>query len=51
MYLLTALIVKNSHILAAFYVVVLKRMNQTKLERLSIRNLDLSEKIVKVVIK
>ena len=49
MSLLTALIVKNSHILAdLIYSVILK--NGLELERLSTPNLDLGEKIRKVVI-
>ena len=51
MSLLTAIIVENSHILAAIYYIFLKKMSQTKFERLSIPNLDLNEKIEKVFIK
>ena len=50
MFLLTALIVKNSLILAGFYFIFLKP-SWTKLESLWIPNLDLSEKIGKVVIE
>ena len=50
MSLLTALIVKNSYILAGIYYVFLKNvLYQTW--RLSIPNLDLSQKIGKEVIK
>ena len=51
MSLLTALIDKNSHILAEIYFIFLKKAAWTKLERLSIPNLDLNEKIGQVVIK
>ena len=51
MSLLTVAIVKNSHNLAAIYFVFLKGTSYTTLERLSIPNLDLSEKIGKTVIK
>ena len=51
MSLLTALIVKNSHILAGMYFIFLKTCPRPNLKRLSIQNLDLSEKIGKVVIK
>ena len=50
MSLLSAFIVKSSHILPGIYFIFLKR-SDTKLERLSIPNLDISEKIGKVVIK
>ena len=49
--LLTALVVKNSHVLAEIYFVFLKNVQTIKLEWLSISNLDLSEKIGKAVIK
>ena len=50
MFLLTAPIVENSHILVKIYFIFLKTF-LTKLKSLSIPNLDLSEKIGKVVIK
>ena len=50
MSLLTALIVKNSNILAGIYFIFPKKTLQTKLERLSIPNLELIEKIRKVVL-
>ena len=50
MSLLTALIV-NSHILAGIYFVFQKKASLTKLERLSIPSLSLSEKIEKVALK
>ena len=46
MSLLTDLIVKNSHILAGIYFVFLKKLLRPNLK---IQNLDLSEKIGKVV--
>ena len=49
MSLLTAFIVKNSHILAGIYFIFLKIVLD-QAERLSIPNLDLIEKIGKVVI-
>ena len=51
MFLLTSLVVRNSLILAGIYFIFLKKTFQTKLERLSILNLDPSEKIGKVAIK
>ena len=51
MSLLTALIVENSYILAGIYFIFPKKTPKTKLEELSIPNLDLSGKIEKVVIK
>ena len=48
MSLLTALIVKNSHINVPY---LSKRASYTKFEKLLIPNLDLSENIGKVVIK
>ena len=51
MALLTTLIVKNRNILVGNYFIFLKKTTQTKLERLLIPSLDLSEKIGKVVIK
>ena len=51
MSLLTAAIVKNSQNLAATYFIFLKKTSYTTLERLSIPNLDLSEKIGKTIIK
>ena len=48
--LLATLVVKNSNIFAGIYFIFLKA-SYTKLERLSIPNLDLIEKIGKVVIK
>ena len=51
MSLLTAAIVKNGHNMAATYFIFLKSMSYTTLERLSIPNLDLSEKIGKTIIK
>ena len=48
MSLLTALIVKNRHILAGIYFIFPKKV--FKLERFSIPNLDLNEKVGKVVI-
>ena len=48
--LLTARTVKNSHILAGIYFIILKN-NLDQFERLPISNLDLSKKIGKVVIK
>ena len=50
MFLLTALIVKNSHVLAGIYFIFLKTL-WTKLKSRSIPILDLTEKIGKVVIK
>ena len=50
MSLLTALISKNSHTLTAVYFTVLRKTSQTKLEKLSISNLDLNLKIGKLVI-
>ena len=50
MSLLTVPIVKNSHILAGIYFIFLKERPKTKLESLAIPNLDLTEKIEKVVI-
>ena len=51
MSLLTALIVQNSHILVEIYFIfyLSEKTSYTKLEMLSISNLDLSEKIAKVV--
>ena len=51
MSLLTALIVKSSHILAAISFKFLKKTSYTKIERLSIPDMDLSAKIGEVVIK
>ena len=51
MSLLTVLLVKNSQILAGMYFIFLKNCPRPNLERLSMQNLDLSEKIGKVVIK
>ena len=48
--LLTALIAKNN-ILAGIFFYLSKKASQTKLEKHSIPNLDLSEKIGKAVIK
>ena len=48
--LLTALIIKNNHILAGIYCVSLKN-DLEKPERLSTPNLDLSEKMGKKIIK
>ena len=45
MSLLTAFIVKNSHILAGIYFIFLKNGLTLKLERLLMPNLDISEKI------
>ena len=50
MFLLTTLIVKTSHFWMEF-TYFSKTMFKTKLERLSIPNVDLSEKIGRVVIK
>ena len=50
LFLLTAPIVENSHILAKIYFTFLKT-SLTKLKSPSIPNLDLSEKIGKAVIK
>ena len=51
MSLLTALIIKNSHILAGIYFAVLKKRPRPKLlGKLPVPNLLLSEKIGKVVI-
>ena len=50
MFLLTAPIVKNSHILTGIYFIFLKNVLD-QLKSLLIPNLDLSEKIGKVVIK
>ena len=46
-----AFYVKNSHILAGIYLIFLKKTSETKLERLSIPKIDLTEKLGKVVIK
>ena len=51
MFLSTVLNDKNSHTLARIYLIFLKNSSQTKLERLSMQNKDLSENIGKVVIK
>ena len=51
MSLLTALIVKSSHILAAISFKFLKKTSYTKIERLSIPDMDLSAKIGEVAIK
>ena len=51
MSLLVALIGENSHGLAEIYFIFLKKTSCTKLERLSMPNLDLSEKIGKVLIR
>ena len=48
MSLLTAPIVKVSHVLVGIYFIFLKKKPQTKLERLSIPKLGLKEKIGKV---
>ena len=48
--LLTAPIVKSGHVLAGIYFMFLKP-SWTKLESLSIPNLDLSERVGRVVIK
>ena len=50
MSLLTVPNVENSHILAGIYFIFLKERPKTKLESLAIPNLDLTEKIEKVVI-
>ena len=50
MYLLTAPIVKNSHILARKYFTFLKK-SQNKTERLLIPNSNLSEKVRKAFTK
>ena len=50
MSLLKALILKNSHILAAIFF-TFKKSSWIKLERFSVPNLDLTEKIGKLVIK
>ena len=41
----------NNFILAGIHFIFLKKRSKTKLEKLSIPNLDLNEKIGKVVIK
>ena len=51
MSLLTALIAKNSHTLAVVYFIFIKTTSYTKLEKLSMPNLDLSEKTGKAFIK
>ena len=57
MYLLTALIVKNSHILAGIYVIFLRKRPRPSLksfqyiEKISIPNLGLSEGVGEVVIE
>ena len=51
MSLLTTLIVENNHILTGIYFIFLEKTSYTKLEKFSIPNLDLSEKIGKVFIK
>ena len=51
MSLLTALIVKKYYIMAGIYFTSLKKLCYTKLERLSMPNVDLNKKIGKVVIK
>ena len=43
--LLAAQIVKNNHILAGIYFIFLKKTSQTKIESLSVPNLDLSESV------
>ena len=48
--LLTALIVKNNHVMPGIYFIFQKKKSQTKFERLSIPNLEHREKIRKVVI-
>ena len=45
MSLLRPLIVKNSHILDGIYFIFLKKTSYIKLERFSIANLDMREKI------
>ena len=47
MRLLTALIVRNRHILGGIYFVFLKKTSYNKLEKLPITNLDIGEKIGK----
>ena len=51
MYLLTALTVKNSHILAGIYFIFLKKCPRPNLKGIQYQNFDLSEKIGKVVFK
>ena len=48
--LLAALIVKNSHILSGIYFIFLKNVLEQMWKAFNIPNLDLSEKIGKVVI-
>ena len=49
MLLLKAPIVKNHLTLAGFYFIFLKKHTRKNLKRLSIPNLDFSEKIAKIV--
>ena len=51
MFLLTALIVKNSHVMAEIYYIFLKKRLSPTLQGFSIPSLDIIEKIEKVVIK
>ena len=51
MSLLTASVVKNSHILAGIYFIFLEKTSYTKLEKFSIPNLDFSQKIRKVFMR
>ena len=51
MSLLTALIVKNSHILAGIYFLFLKKRPRPNLKGILIPNMELSEKISKLVTK
>ena len=51
MFLLTALIVKNSHVMAEIYYIFLEKRLRPTIEGFSIPSLDIIGKIEKVVVK